>query len=75
MKAQIIKDNNGIPTGVFIPIEDWENMKQKYPNLDKENDDIPQWQKDILDIRIKDLDNPEKLKPVKSLLDILDQEI
>jgi hypothetical protein len=28
MKAQIIQDNNGLPTGVFIPIEDWENIKK-----------------------------------------------
>jgi hypothetical protein len=28
MKTQIIKDINGKPSGVFIPIEDWENIKK-----------------------------------------------
>lgn len=35
MKTQIIEDRNGMPTGVFIPIEDWENIKRKYPEIDK----------------------------------------
>jgi hypothetical protein len=28
MKSQIIQDYNGLPTGVFIPIKDWENIKK-----------------------------------------------
>jgi hypothetical protein len=33
MSLQIIKGENGKPTGVFIPINDWEIMKQEYQNL------------------------------------------
>ena len=29
MKTQIIKDYKGLPTGVFIPIENWENINIK----------------------------------------------
>ncbi len=33
MSLQIIQGGNGKPTGVFIPISDWEIMKQEYQNL------------------------------------------
>jgi hypothetical protein len=33
MGLQIIKGGNGEPTGVFIPINDWEAMKNEYQNL------------------------------------------
>lgn len=33
MKPQFIHDHNGNPTGVFIPIKDWEIMVRKYKNL------------------------------------------
>ena len=76
MRTQIIQDHNGLPTGVFIPIEDWENIKMKYPDIDKINQDIPQWQKDILDKRLDDYkNNPDKFKPIDELFDALDQDI
>lgn len=76
MRTQIIQDHNGLPTGVFIPIEDWENIKMKYPDIDKINQDIPQWQKDLLDKRLDDYkNNPDKFKPIDELFDALDQDI
>ncbi len=33
MSLQIIHGGNGKPTGVFIPINDWESMKNEYQNL------------------------------------------
>jgi hypothetical protein len=33
MSLQIIQGANGKPAGVFIPINDWENMKKEYQNL------------------------------------------
>lgn len=38
MKTQIIQDHNGLPTGVFIPIKEWEQMKKKYPDIDDSDD-------------------------------------
>jgi hypothetical protein len=74
MKTQIINDVNGLPTGVFIPIEDWELIKKYYPNIEKVDQQLPQWQKDILDSRLADLHNPEKLEPIDELFKILDSE-
>jgi hypothetical protein len=33
MSLQIIQGGNGKPTGVFIPMNDWEIMKEEYQNL------------------------------------------
>lgn len=33
MSLQIIQGGNGKPTGVFIPMSDWEIMKEEYQNL------------------------------------------
>ncbi len=33
MSLQVIQGGNGKPTGVFIPINDWEVMKEQYQNL------------------------------------------
>ena len=72
MRTQIIQDYKGLPTGVFIPIEDWENLKKHYPNLESINDELPKWQKDILDIRFSDLDNSDKIEPIDELYKVLD---
>jgi hypothetical protein len=75
MIAQTIKDYNGVATGVFIPIESWNRIKQQYPDIENTENDLPQWQKDILDNRLAAIDNPNKIKPVQELYYILDQEI
>lgn len=75
MKTQIIKDHKGKPTGVFIPMQDWEYIKSCYPEIEKIDKDIPKWQKDILDQRLKDIkDDPEQLLPIDKLFDVLDRE-
>ena len=33
MSLQIIHGGNGKPAGVFIPMDDWEIMKEEYQNL------------------------------------------
>lgn len=34
MSIQILKGGNGQPTGVFIPMNDWEVMKKENKNLE-----------------------------------------
>lgn len=72
MKTQIIQDNNKLPASVFIPIEDWK--KKHYKNIEKLDEELPQWQKDILDIRLDDLNNTDKLKPIDELFKVLNAE-
>ena len=58
MTLQFIHDNKGNTTGVFIPIEEWQNLKSKYTDLQTEefqdNIELTSWQKDIIDQRLED---------------------
>lgn len=51
MKTQIIEDHNGNPTGVFIPIKEWEKFKKQYPNIAEETSmfELSEEQKKTLD--------------------------
>ena len=78
MNLQVLHDSNGNTTGVFIPIEEWQHLKTKYADLQNEEAqnsiELPKWQKDILDIRLADLNNPDKLEPIDELFKVLDAE-
>lgn len=58
MTLQFIHDHKGNTTGVFIPIEDWQDLKEKYTDLQKEESqnitELASRQKDILDERLDD---------------------
>ena len=59
MSIQYISDNKGKPTGVFIPIEEWNKLKQKYEGLKDVEDvgNIPEWQQDEVSQRLEQLLN------------------
>lgn len=54
MSLQYISDNKGQTTGVFIPIEEWNNLKNKFKGIEAEELDIPSWQLAELDNRIEE---------------------
>lgn len=58
MTLQFIHDNRGNTTGVFIPIEEWQDLKTKYADLQNEEAqnsiELASWQKEILDERLDD---------------------
>lgn len=53
MNVQYISDKQGKAAGVFIPIEDWEEMVDFY-GINEKNSDIPEWQKNIIRERVAD---------------------
>jgi hypothetical protein len=64
MKLQVIHDSKGQSTGVFIPIEDWTMIKNQYPDIEITVEDLPQWEKDLIDSRLEAIaENPNRLKP------------
>lgn len=58
MTLQFIHDNKGNTTGVFIPIEEWQTLKTKYTDLQREESEnlveFSAWQKQIIDDRLND---------------------
>ena len=55
MNLQYNYDNTGNPIGVFIPIDEWNKLKNKYKELAQE--ELPLWQEDILNKRLELLAN------------------
>lgn len=66
MNLQYIHDSKGNTTGVFIPIEEWQSIKEKYNGLQQDEMqafEIPDWHKKILDERLEDhRKNPQNVK-------------
>jgi hypothetical protein len=61
MSLQFISDSTGKTTGVFIPINEWNELKSKFKGIGQEEIDIPDWHKDILNQRLRDYkNNPEQ---------------
>jgi hypothetical protein len=58
MTLQFIHDTKGNTTGVFIPIEEWQKLKTKYNDLQREEAEnvveLAAWQKKILEERLSD---------------------
>lgn len=76
MKLQILQDNLGNQTGVYVPMEDWTLIKKNYPDIENLDQELPQWQKDLIDQRLDDIaKNPERLKPIEGLLEELRRKI
>ncbi len=54
MGIQYIFVSDGEPSGVFIPIDEWARIKEKYKGLSQEPLDIPEWHKHILNERMEE---------------------
>jgi len=75
MSLQFITDNSGQPTGVIIPIKEWNDIRNKYPDVEHIEGELPNWQKSILDARLHRIaDSPERLHPIDELQKELDSE-
>ena len=69
---QVLKDQQGIPMGVFIPMQTWESLMLQYPEIEVFDNDIPQWEKDFIDKRLNMAQrHPERLQPIERLFEIL----
>ena len=69
--VQFIHDNKGNTTGVFIPIEEWQILKLKYTELQKEEAtaDLADCQKNMLEERIEDYNkNVDKVEDFDAML-------
>jgi hypothetical protein len=72
LTKQVLKDQQGIPMGVFIPMQIWENLTHQYPDIEVFDDDIPQWEKSFIDERLEMAQHhPERLRPIEMLLKTL----
>jgi hypothetical protein len=72
MSIQFLSDSNGKMTAVQVPIEEWERIKKRYPDIEHLSSDLPEWQKELLDKRIASINqNPERLHSIDDLFNNL----
>ena len=53
MNLQYITDSNGQTTGVFIPIQEWNELKNKFKEIEPEGLEVPEWHKEIVRKRME----------------------
>jgi hypothetical protein len=76
MNPQIIRDSEGKSTGVFITMKEWNLLESIYPEINNLGNDLPEWQKDIIDKRLDAIEkNPQRLKPMENLFEILHKDL
>ena len=80
MTLQFIHDNRGNTTGVFIPIEEWQLLKTKYTDLQKEeaenSKELASWQKQIIDERLNDYyNNPSDVADFNKTIDDIEKSL
>jgi len=72
ISKQVLKDQQGIPMGVFIPMQTWKSLIFQYPEIESFDVNIPQWEKDFIDERLELAQHhPERLHPVEMLFKTL----
>jgi len=75
MKLQFISDSEGKTTGVYIPIEEWNELKKKYSGIEQEVIEIPDWQKHEVLKRLKEYEsNPDQTIRLEDALDDIENE-
>lgn len=76
MNLQYISDSTGQTTGVFIPINEWNDLKNKYKGIEQDEVDIPEWHKDLVRKRLKDYrNNPGSALDFESAMDEIEKEL
>ncbi len=70
MNIQFVSDGKGKAVAVQLAIEDWEKIKAVYPDVVSVSNELPDWQKKILDKRMASLEaNPELILDGEDLFD------
>jgi hypothetical protein len=76
MSLQFIADSTGKTTGVFIPIKEWNKIKAKYKGIEQGEIDVPQWQMNEVNKRMKAYENnPDSAMDFDKALNDIEKEL
>ena len=74
MNLQYISDSEGKTTGVFIPIAEWNALKNQYNDIEEPN--IPEWQVREVQKRMDDYQkNPDQAIDFNTALDDIEKHL
>ncbi|MCG8582765.1 MAG: addiction module protein [Bacteroidales bacterium] len=76
MNLQYISDSKGRTTGVFIPINEWNNLKNKYKDIEHEEVGVPDWHKELVLKRLEDYkQNPGSAMDFDTAMDDIEKDL
>ena len=76
MNLQYITDSLGKTTGVFIPIEEWTDLKTKLKGIDWEEIEMPEWQISAVRERLESYRaNPNQALDFDSAMDQIEKDL
>jgi len=77
MSLQFISDSKGETTGVFIPINEWNELKTKFKGIEDANlTPVPDWHIDIVRNRMDEYKkHPEQVLDFDAAMDDIEKEI
>ncbi|HKK82474.1 MAG TPA: hypothetical protein VJ909_09505 [Prolixibacteraceae bacterium] len=76
MNLQYISDSNGKTTGVFIPINEWNKMKKKYKEIEREELNVPEWHKNVVLERLENYkNNPDSIVDFDAAIDDIEKDL
>jgi len=76
MNLKYIKNLQGQITGVYIPINEWNDFKEKHQIDEKEDINIPTWHMDTVNERLADYKNhPGVGSDVDDAIDDIEKEL
>jgi len=77
MSLQFISDSKGKTTGVFIPINEWNELKSKFKGIEElDKTSIPDWHIDVVRDRMSEYHkHPEKVLDFDAAMDEIEKEL
>ena len=76
MNIQYISDSKGQTTGVFIPINKWNDLKNKYKDIEQIEASVPEWHKETVLNRLENYkQNPDSAIDFDSAIDDIENEL
>lgn len=76
MNLQYISDSKGQTTGVFIPINEWNELKNKYKGIEREEMEIPSWHLNLVKERLEHYHkNPDSAMDFDSAMDDIENKL
>jgi len=77
MSLQFISDSKGETTGVFIPINEWNELKSKFKGIEElDTASIPDWHIDVVRNRMSEYKrHPEQVLDFDTAMDEIEKEL
>ena len=75
MNLQYISDSSGKTTGVFIPIKEWNELKNKFKGIELEDIHIPNWHMALVLKRLEEYKKNPKTIDFNTAMDDIEKNL